>query len=162
MAYTRAAMSTKVTMLQERVKVTVEDTEATVMGALNAVLKHVKQAQEMIEHVTSTVDTTIAQVQDMAHKPIAGGHLGVELVADMSQRPWIMLGAAMLVGYILGSDGQSSAVVGSATAGSTSETNLDSLASHPTGLSCSAPTSSSVGCTANPSPAPRADAVDPQ
>jgi hypothetical protein len=162
MEHTRAAMSTKVAMLQERVKATVEDTESTVMGTLNAVLEHVKQVQAMIEHVTSTVDTTIAQVQDIAHKPIAGGHPGVELIADMSQRPWIMLGAAMLVGYILGSNGQPSAVVGPATAGSTSETDLDSLTSDPTSLSGSAPTSSSVGCTANPSPAPRADAVDPR
>jgi hypothetical protein len=162
MAHTRAAMSTKAAMLQERVRATVEETESTVIGTLKAVLEHVKQAQDMIENVTSTVDTTMAQVQDIAHQPIAGGLPGVELIADMSRRPWIMVGAAILVGYILGAGGQPSPMVSPATAGSTSETDLDSLASNPTGHSCSVPTSSSVGGTSAPSPAPRTDAVEPQ
>jgi hypothetical protein len=163
MEHTRAAMSTKVAMLQERVSATVDETESTVIGTLNAILEHVKQVQDMIENVTSTVDTTVAQVQDIAHKPIVGGHAGVELIADMSQRPWIMLGAAMLVGYILGSGGRPSTGVRPATVGSPSEINLDSrTTSDPTGRSCSAPTSSSVGRTSIPSQAPRTDAADPQ
>jgi hypothetical protein len=163
MEHTRAAMSAKIVMLQERVRETVEETESAVVGTLNTVLKHVKQVQDTIVNVTSTVDTTMARVEDLGHKPISGGQPGVELIADMSQRPWIMLGAAVLMGYILSSDGRPSSVVCPAAARSTSDANLDRLTTdHPTDNPITPPTSSSVGCTSIPSHAPMTDPAGPQ
>jgi hypothetical protein len=160
--YTRAAMSAKVAMIQERVEETVEETGATVVRTMNTVLEHVKQVQDMIENVTSTVDTTMERVQGAAHTTIVDGQPGFEVIVDLYQRPWIMLGAAVLVGYILGSSRQSSSAFSPAPAHSASGAIPNNLTTdNPTGNLFISPTHSSVGSLSTPTAPPLTDTAGP-
>jgi hypothetical protein len=160
--YTRAAMSGKVAMIRERVEETVEDTGSTVVRTVNNVLERVKRVQDMIENVTSTVDTTMDRVQAAAHKTIAEGKPGFDLIADMYQRPWIMLGAAVLVGYILGSGSRASPALSPVTGDSASGVNPDHFTTNnPTGNPFISPAGSSVGCIPTPTSPQLSDAAGP-
>jgi hypothetical protein len=160
--YTRAAMSAKVAMIQERIEGTVDETGSTVIRAMNTVLERVQQVQDMIQNVTSTVDTTVERIQDVTHKAIAEGKPGIELIADMHRRPWVMLGAAVVVGYILGSGGRPSSEVRPAIAGSASGAKLDGFTrDKPTGSPFIPPAGSSVGSKSTPSPARITDPAGP-
>jgi hypothetical protein len=162
MEYTRAAMTTKMDMIQERLEETVEETGSTVVRVMNTVLEQVKRVQDTIETMTSSVDATIERVQDTANKPVAEGKPGIELIADMYQRPWVMMGTAVLMGYILGSSHRSSSTVSPAIARSTSGANLDRFTTdNPTGNPFTPPASSPVGRISTPSPAPMTDAASP-
>jgi hypothetical protein len=160
--YTRAALSAKATMIQERVEETVEATGSTVVRTMHNVLEHVKQLQDMIDNVTSTVDITMERVQGVAHQTLADGKPGFDLIAEMYQRPWVMVGAAVLVGYILGSGGRPSSALGPPTAGSASGVNPDSFRTdHPTGNPFISPMGASAGHISTPAPPQSTDAADP-
>jgi hypothetical protein len=142
---TRAAMSAKAAIIQERVDETIEGTASTVVESINTVLEHVQQVQNTIAYVTSTVDMTVARVQETAHQTIADGRPAIELIADLYKRPWVMLGAAMVVGYILGAGGRSVSAISPATPQSTCGANLDSYpAENPTGNPFNSPSRSSA------------------
>ena len=85
-ADTRAAMTEKLAMLEERVRETIADTQASV--------------EEIVENVQGTVEDTIATAQRT-----------FDLPSQVEQHPWPMFGGALLVGYMLGSwgDGRTSA-----------------------------------------------------
>jgi hypothetical protein len=160
--YTRAAMSTKVAMIQAHVEETVEETGSTVVRTINNVLERVKQVQDMIDNVTSTVDTTMNSVQAAAHKSITEGKPGFDLIADLYQRPWIMFGAAVVVGYIVGSGSRSSPALSPATGDSASCANPDSFTTNnPTGNPFISPAGSSVGCIPTPTSPQITDATGP-
>ncbi|HSF34424.1 MAG TPA: hypothetical protein VLK82_28695 [Candidatus Tectomicrobia bacterium] len=160
--YTRAAMSAKVAMIQERVEETVGETESTVVRTMNTVLEHVKQVQDMIENVTSTVDTTMERVQGAAHTSITDGQPAFELIAELYQRPWLMMGTAVLVGYILGSSRQPSSALDPASAKPASDVNPNSLTTaEPPGHRFTSPTESSVGPASTPTTQQLTDAAGP-
>jgi hypothetical protein len=99
---TRAAMTAKIGMIQERMDETVEETGATVINVMNTVLEQVQRVQNMFESIASTAEASIVQVQNTAHKATTGGHPGSELIADIYRRPWVMMGTAVFLGYMLG------------------------------------------------------------
>jgi NAD-specific glutamate dehydrogenase len=107
-AQTRAAMTEKVSMIQAHVEETVAEAQSTVTDVIDRVLAQVKRVQDVIEHVTSTVDAAVDQVQDITHKPVARDQVGIELMVDLSLHPWVMMGTAVLAGYILGNPFQPS------------------------------------------------------
>jgi ElaB/YqjD/DUF883 family membrane-anchored ribosome-binding protein len=110
--HTRAAMTQKVTILEERVRETaadvqvsvekivedvgdiVENVKATVDTTLAAVRQGVAGTQasvgEMVEHVKGTVEDTVATVKRT-----------FDLPSQTEQHPWPMVGGAVLVGYML-------------------------------------------------------------
>lgn len=110
--HTRAAMTQKVTILEERVRETaagvqvsvekivedvgdiVENVRATVDTTLVAVRQGVAGTQasvgEMVEHVKGTVGETVATVKRT-----------FDLPSQTEQHPWPMVGGAVLVGYML-------------------------------------------------------------
>ena len=111
--HTRAAMTEKVTTLEERVRETaagaqvsvqkimedvggmVKDVRATVDTTLAAVRQGVAGTQasvgELVEHVKGTVGETVTTVQRT-----------FDLSSQTEQHPWPMVGGAVLVGYMLG------------------------------------------------------------
>ena len=107
MENTRAAMAAKIDLIQERMDEKVEETSSTVVNTMNTVLEQVQRVQQMFENVASTAEATIAQVQDTAVRTTAAGRPGSELIADLYRRPWMMMGTAIFVGYILGLGGRS-------------------------------------------------------
>lgn len=104
---TRSAMTEKLELLGERVQETVEGVQASVEG--------------LVENVKDTVDMTVATLK----RTIEGAQASVERVVEnvkgtvtdtvttvkhtfdvpyqVEQRPWLMVGGATLVGYLLGS-----------------------------------------------------------
>jgi ElaB/YqjD/DUF883 family membrane-anchored ribosome-binding protein len=160
--YTRAAMSTKVAMIQERVEETVEQTGSTAVRTINNVLERVKQVQDMIEKVASTVDTTMDRVQAAAHQTIAEGKPAFNLIADLHQRPWLIFGAAVIAGYILGSGNRSFPALSAATDDSASGAHPHSFTTYnPTGNSFISPTGSSVGSIPTPTSPRMTEAAGP-
>jgi hypothetical protein len=160
--HTREAMSAKVAMIHERVEGTVDDTGSAIASTVNTVLAHIKQVQDMIENVTSTVDTTMERVQEATHHTLLDGKPGVEFIAELHQRPWIMLGAAVLAGYILGSGSRSAAALNPATANSASGANPHICSTdNPTGNVFISPTAALVGSQSTPTAPHKADPAGP-
>ncbi len=113
---TRSAMTEKLELLGERVQETVEGAQASVAG--------------MMETVRDTVDTTVAAVKQTvagAQASVGGmvenvrGTVGetvdavqrtFDLHHQMEQHPWLLLGGATVVGYLLGSRGNGRTVAG--------------------------------------------------
>jgi hypothetical protein len=113
---TRAAMTAKLAILEERVLETVTDAQASVE-------KIMENVGGIVENVKATVDTTLVAVR----QGVAGTQASVEeivehmkgtigdavatvkhtfdLPAQVEHHPWPMLGGALLAGYMLGSWG---------------------------------------------------------
>ncbi len=109
MADTRSAMTEKLERLSEHVRETVEGAQASVAGivenvrdTVDSTVAAVKQTVEgaqasmegMVENVKGTVGETVEAVQrtfDLHHQ--------------MEQHPWLLVGGATLVGYLLGRGG---------------------------------------------------------
>lgn len=118
---TRSAMTEKLEMLGEHVRETVEGAQASM--------------EEMVENVRDTVDTTVAAVK----QTVEGAQASVEGIVEnvkgtvgetvatvqrtfdlhhqMEQHPWLLVGGATVVGYLLGSreDDRPSAAVPAST-----------------------------------------------
>jgi hypothetical protein len=159
---TRAAMTAKIGLIQERMDETVEETGSTVVNVVNGVLEQVQRVQTMFEAVASTAESTIAQVRDTATRTTTEGHPGSELIADMYRRPWVMLGTAVLMGYILGLGGRSASVESLATAGLAPGISPENItASNLAGTSSVAPKRTGATRVYNPTPAHINDPAGP-
>jgi len=136
-ADTRAAMTEKLAMLEERVRETIADTQASaeeIMEDVGGIVKDVKGTMKdvrgivenvggIVKDVKTTADTTLAAVR----QGVAGAQASVEAIVEnvqgavedtiataqrifdlpsqVEQHPWPMVGGALLVGYMLGSQG---------------------------------------------------------
>jgi ElaB/YqjD/DUF883 family membrane-anchored ribosome-binding protein len=96
---TRAAMTEKIEMVEERMQETMEGARSTVDSAMHGF----KQIQETVEKAKSTADSIIESVKSTVDETIERAKYTSDLVAQVNQNPWIMFGTAALVGYILGS-----------------------------------------------------------
>ncbi len=99
---TRAALTEKLELLEERVRETVEGATSTVdeiieqvKGTVDDTVTTVKEtvggAQATVENITDTMDETIARVKR-----------SFDLTYQVEQRPWLMLGASVALGYLVG------------------------------------------------------------
>jgi len=150
---TREAMTTKIGLIQDRMEETVEETGATVARVVNGVLEQVQRAQDLIAHITSTADATVARVQATAQQTTAVGTPGTEFITDLYQRPWVMMGTAVLLGYILGSGLRSSTAPSSALTTLPSENHLRTFtADNPASSPFISPAGSSAGRASTSSP----------
>jgi hypothetical protein len=150
---TRAAMAAKIGLIQERLEETVDETGASVAQVVNTVMAQVKRVQDMIENITSTADVTIDRVRDTTTEAIAGGTPGSALIGDFSQHPWMMVGTAVLIGYVLGAGGRSSAPVSPIAVGSGGVDAHRVTTDNPTGNPFISPSSAATKPTSAPSPA---------
>jgi ElaB/YqjD/DUF883 family membrane-anchored ribosome-binding protein len=97
----RAVMTEKIGMVEERAQETMEGVKSTVDQAMEGF----KQVQETVEGAKSTVDTIIESVKltmDEAVERVKGTADLADLIDQVQQHPWLMLGSAILLGYILG------------------------------------------------------------
>ena len=120
-ADTRAAMTEKLAMLEERVRETVAGAQAAAVEIVEDVGGIVKDVGGIVEDVKTTVDTTLAavrqgvagaqasvaeiveHVQGTVEDSIATAQRTFDLPSQVEQHPWPMIGGALLVGYMLGS-----------------------------------------------------------
>jgi hypothetical protein len=145
-------MSAKIGLIQERLEETVDEAGTSVAKVVNTVMAQVKRVQDMIENITSTADVTVEHVRDTTAKAIARGTPGNAFIGDLSQRPWVMVGTAVLVGYVLGAGGRSSSTVNPVAVGSVG-VNTDHLTTdNPTGNPFISPSGAAAKPTSTPSP----------
>jgi hypothetical protein len=96
---TRAAMAEKIGMVEERAQETMVGVKSTVGHAVEGF----KQAQETAEGAKSAVDTIIEGVKLTVDETVERLETTANLIDQVKQDPWILLGSALLLGYILGS-----------------------------------------------------------
>ncbi|HXH13028.1 MAG TPA: hypothetical protein VNP04_25060 [Alphaproteobacteria bacterium] len=96
---TRAAMTEKIEMIEERVHETMEGTKSTI----DHVMENVQQVQETIEKAKSTVDNIIDTIKYTMDETLERVKHTTDLIEQVNQNPWIMFSSAIMVGYVLGS-----------------------------------------------------------
>ena len=95
---TRAAMTEKVGMVAERAQETMEAVKSTADRAMAGF----KQVQETVEGAKSAVNTVVESVKLTVEETGERVKTTADLLDQLRQNPWIMLGGAILLGYILG------------------------------------------------------------
>lgn len=95
---TRAVMTEKIDMIEDRVNETMEGTKATI----DNVMEKVKGVQETIDTAKSTIDNILETMKHTMEETIERVKYTSTVIEQVDQNPWIMLGSAVLTGYILG------------------------------------------------------------
>ena len=103
----RAVMTEKMGIVEEQVQATVEGVKTTVDSAL----ERFKQAEETIEAAKSAVDSVLDSLKVTVHEMVERVKPTADLLDQVGQNPWLLIGSVILMGYILGSrgDGKASA-----------------------------------------------------
>jgi ElaB/YqjD/DUF883 family membrane-anchored ribosome-binding protein len=94
----RAEMTEKVDMVVERAQETMEAVKSTA----NRAMAGFKQVQETVQGAKSAADTLIENIKLTVEETAEGIHTTTDLLHQVRQSPWIILGGALLLGYILG------------------------------------------------------------
>lgn len=95
---TRAVMTEKIDMIEGRVTETMDGTKATI----DNVMEKVKGVQETIDNAKSTVDNLLDAIKHTMEETIERVKYTSTIIEQVDQNPWIMLGSAVLTGYVLG------------------------------------------------------------
>ena len=94
----RAAMTEKIGIVEEHAQETIEGVQATVEQALDGFT----QAQATMQGATAALDTLVATVKLTVEETVERAKGTADLIDQVQQHPWIMLGSAILMGYLLG------------------------------------------------------------
>jgi ElaB/YqjD/DUF883 family membrane-anchored ribosome-binding protein len=94
----RAVMTEKIGLVEERAQETIEGVKSTV----NQAMEGFTQAQETMKGAKSAIDTLVETVKLTVEETVERAKSTADLIDQVQQHPWIMLGSAMLMGYILG------------------------------------------------------------
>jgi ElaB/YqjD/DUF883 family membrane-anchored ribosome-binding protein len=96
-----AVMTEKIGMVEERAQETMEGVKSTVDQAMEGF----KQVQDTVEGAKSAVDTIIESIKLTVDETIERVKTTADLadlIDQVQQHPWLMVGSAILLGYILG------------------------------------------------------------
>jgi hypothetical protein len=96
---TRAAMTEKIEMIENRVHDTMEGTKSTI----DNVMDNVKRVQGTVEQTKSTIDNILETIKHSMDETIERVKYTADLIEQVNQNPWIMFGCAILTGYVLSS-----------------------------------------------------------
>jgi hypothetical protein len=96
---TRAVMSEKIEMIEDRVHETMEGTKSTI----DHVIDNVKHVQGTVEQTKSAIDNILETVKHSIDETIERAKYTADLIDQVNRNPWIMFGSAILAGYILSS-----------------------------------------------------------
>jgi ElaB/YqjD/DUF883 family membrane-anchored ribosome-binding protein len=103
---TRASMTEKLELLEERVRDTVESATSTVEDIMESVKGTVGETVEVVkETVTdakSTVEDIVENVKDTMNDTVTTVKQSFDVRYQTEQRPWLMFGGAVLAGYLVG------------------------------------------------------------
>jgi uncharacterized membrane protein len=99
---TRAVMTEKIEMIEDRVHETMEGTKS----AIDNVMDKVKGVQNTLEGAKSTVDNLLETIQYTVEETMERVKSTTDLIKQVDQNPWLMFGSAVLTGYILSSLGR--------------------------------------------------------
>jgi ElaB/YqjD/DUF883 family membrane-anchored ribosome-binding protein len=89
----------KMGSVEEQVQETVDRVKATVEHAREGF----KQVQETVDGAKAAVDEMLERVQGTVHETVERMKPATDLFEQLQQNPWLLLGGAILMGYIFGS-----------------------------------------------------------
>src|SRR5262245_19117744 len=95
---TRAVMAEKIDMIENRVSETMEGTKETI----DSVMDKVKGVQETIDNARSTIDNVLETIKHTMEETVERVKYTATVIEQVDQNPWIMLGSAVLTGYVMG------------------------------------------------------------
>jgi hypothetical protein len=85
--------------IEERVQATVDGLKSTVHHAMDGF----KQMQETADGAKTTVDEILEHVKETVNGMVERVKPAADLLDGMQQNAWLLMGSAILTGYILGS-----------------------------------------------------------
>jgi len=99
-------MTEKLELLEERVRETIEDTKSAVEDIVDNVKGTVDETVEAVkgtvDEAKSTVEDIVGNVKGTMDDTVTKVKQSFDLRHQVDQRPWLMLGGSVLVGYMLG------------------------------------------------------------
>ena len=95
----RAAMTEKMESVEAQVHETVDGVKTTVESAMEGF----KQVQETVDGAKAAVDELFERVTGTVHDTVERMQPAAGLLDYVQQNPWLLVGGAILMGYILGS-----------------------------------------------------------
>ena len=84
--------------VEERVQETIDGIKSTVDSALEGF----KQVQETVDGAKTAVEETLESVKATVHETVERVQPLAGLLDYVQQNPWLLVGSAILLGYILG------------------------------------------------------------
>jgi ElaB/YqjD/DUF883 family membrane-anchored ribosome-binding protein len=84
--------------VEERVGETLKGVEATVESAMEGF----KRVQETVDEAKATVEEMLESGQSTVHEMVERVKPVADLLVYVQQNPWLLLGGAILMGYVLG------------------------------------------------------------
>jgi iron-sulfur cluster repair protein YtfE (RIC family) len=96
---TRASMTEKIEMIENRVHETMDGTKSTI----DNVMDNVKRVQGTVEHTKVTIDNVLETIKESMNEAIERAKYTADLIDQVHKNPWIMFGCAILTGYALSS-----------------------------------------------------------
>jgi ElaB/YqjD/DUF883 family membrane-anchored ribosome-binding protein len=85
--------------VEERVQQMVEGLKSTVHRAM----ERFKQMQETVDGAKTAVDELIESIKGTVNETVERVKPTADLLDDVQQNPWFLVGSAILMGYVLGS-----------------------------------------------------------
>lgn len=102
----RTAITEKLEVLEERVRETLQDTRSVVEDIVENVRGTVDDTvgtvKETVDQARSTVDSLVENVKDTVDSTATMVQQSFDIQYQMEQRPWLVLGGAVLAGYVIG------------------------------------------------------------
>jgi ElaB/YqjD/DUF883 family membrane-anchored ribosome-binding protein len=86
-----------------RVEAQVQETVDGVKATVESAMEGFKQVQETVGEAKAAVDEILESVQGTVHETVERMQPAADLLEHVQQNPWLLLGGAILMGYILGS-----------------------------------------------------------
>lgn len=103
---TRTSMTEKLELLEERVRETLEETKSVVEDIVenvkDTVGETVDAVKETVDGAKSTVEGIVENVKDTMDDTVTTVKQTFDLSYQVTQRPWLMVGGAVLLGSFLG------------------------------------------------------------
>jgi len=96
---TRIAMGEKIDMIANRVYTTIAGPKI----AADSLIENLVQAKKTMQEQTAVIDKGDKPIHHAVAETIERVKAILYLIERVNQDPWIMLGSALLVGYIIGS-----------------------------------------------------------
>jgi ElaB/YqjD/DUF883 family membrane-anchored ribosome-binding protein len=100
MLETRTALTEKLEALEDRVTTTVKETTQAVEDTVGAVKEAV---EDTVHTMKDTVQGTVESVKETVNETVDTVKTTFDLQHQFEERPWLMLGGAVVVGYLAGS-----------------------------------------------------------
>jgi hypothetical protein len=84
-----------------QVEAQVQETVEGIASTLDSALKGFKQVQDTVDGAKAAVDEVLESVEGMVHETVGRVKPMSDLLEHMQQNPWLLLGGAILMGYLL-------------------------------------------------------------